>query len=114
MTGKRVLVIGAGPIGCLILAAARSAGASELVASDLSPRCTELARQMGATAVMDPRDEEQVAHYQQHKGYFDVVFEASGAPIAVASTVDFTRPAGTIVGGDGRQPGKLAGIANAG
>ncbi|MDI4746026.1 hypothetical protein MJL33_32280, partial [Salmonella enterica subsp. enterica serovar Kentucky] len=42
-------------------------------ASDLSPRCLELARQMGATAVMDPRDEEQVAHYQQHKGYFDVV-----------------------------------------
>ncbi|MGK7613449.1 L-idonate 5-dehydrogenase, partial [Salmonella enterica] len=49
------------------------------------------------TAVMDPRDEEQVAHYQQHKGYFDVVFEASGAPIAVASTVDFPRPAGAIV-----------------
>lgn len=47
LTGKRVLVIGAGPIGCLILAAARSAGASELVASDLSPRCLELARQMG-------------------------------------------------------------------
>ncbi len=89
MTGKRVLVIGAGPIGCLIRGGTQCR-ASELVASDLSPRCLELARQMGATAVMDPRDEEQVAHYQQHKGYFDVVFEASGAPIAVASSVDFT------------------------
>ena len=86
LTGKRVLVIGAGPIGCLILAAARSAGASELVASDLSPRCLELARQMGATATMDPRDEEQVADYQQRKGYFDVVFEASGATYICVSS----------------------------
>ncbi len=97
LTGKRVLVIGAGPIGCLIVAAAKCAGASEVVASDLSPRCLELAAQMGAAAVMDPRDEDKTAHYQQNKGYFDVVFEASGAPAAVASTVDFTRPAGTIV-----------------
>ncbi|WP_036103937.1 L-idonate 5-dehydrogenase [Mangrovibacter sp. MFB070] len=97
LTGKRVLVIGAGPIGCLILAAARSAGASELVASDLSPRCLDLARQMGATATMNPLDEQQVAHYQQNRGYFDVVFEASGAQAAVASTVDFTRPSGAVV-----------------
>ena len=96
-TVKRVPVIGGGEPCCILLGAARSAGASELVASDLSPRCLELARQMGATAVMDPRDEEKVAQYQQKKGYFDVVFEASGAPAAVASTVDFTRPAGTIV-----------------
>lgn len=97
LVGKRVLVIGAGPIGCLILAAAHSAGATELVASDISPRCLELARQMGATAIMEPNDKELITHYQQNKGYFDVVFEASGAPSAVASTVDFTRPAGTIV-----------------
>lgn len=97
LTGKRIMVIGAGPIGCLIVAAAKSAGASEVVASDISPRCLELARQMGATAVIDPRDDKQVEHYQQHRGYFDVVFEASGSPVAIASTVDFTRPAGTIV-----------------
>ncbi|WP_192458943.1 L-idonate 5-dehydrogenase [Musicola keenii] len=97
LTGKKILVIGAGPIGCLILAAARSAGATELVASDLSPRCRELALQMGATAVIDPQDDAVIAAYQQHKGYFDVVFEASGAPAAIASTVGFTRPCGTIV-----------------
>lgn len=97
LTGKRVLVIGAGPIGCLILAAAKCAGASELVTSDLSPRCLDLARQMGATAVMDPRDEKRVTHYQQNRGYFDVVFEASGAPAAITSTVAFTRPTGKIV-----------------
>ncbi|WP_251268299.1 zinc-binding dehydrogenase, partial [Enterobacter hormaechei] len=33
----------------------------------------------------------------QNRGFFDIVFEASGAPAAIASTVDFTRPTGTIV-----------------
>lgn len=97
LTGKKVLVIGAGPIGCLILAAARSSGASELVASDLSARSRELAQQMGATSTIDAREEVQARCYKQNKGYFDVVFEASGAAAAITSTVDFTRPAGVIV-----------------
>jgi L-idonate 5-dehydrogenase len=90
-------VIGAGPIGCLILAAARSAGASELVASDVSDRCLTLARQMGATATFNPLNEGSAAPYQENKGYFDVVFEASGSPAAIASTVALARPAGTVV-----------------
>lgn len=97
LVGKRVLVIGAGPIGCLILAAARSAGASELVASDVSDRCLTLARQMGATATFNPLNEGSAAPYQENKGYFDVVFEASGSPAAIASTVALARPAGTVV-----------------
>ncbi|MFP7605761.1 L-idonate 5-dehydrogenase [Serratia quinivorans] len=97
LVGKRVLVIGAGPIGCLILAAARSAGASELVASDVSDRCLTLARQMGATATFNPLNEGSAAPYQENKGYFDVVFEASGSPVAIASTVALARPAGTVV-----------------
>ncbi len=97
LVGKRVLVIGAGPIGCLILAAARSAGAAELVASDVSERCLELARQMGANATFNPLEEDSAVGYQENKGYFDVVFEASGSPAAIASTVALTRPAGTVV-----------------
>ncbi|CAG9295268.1 L-idonate 5-dehydrogenase [Celerinatantimonas diazotrophica] len=97
LTGKKVLVIGAGPIGCLILAAAKCAGASIVVASDLSQRCRELASQMGASTVFDPTDDSQVSYYQNNRGYFDVVFEASGASAAIASTVDFTHPNGVIV-----------------
>ncbi|WP_315708342.1 L-idonate 5-dehydrogenase [Brenneria uluponensis] len=97
LVGKKVLVIGAGPIGCLILAAARSAGATELVASDISSRCLELAREMGATATFNPMEKEHASLYFENNGYFDVVFEASGSVAGVQSTVSLTRPAGTVV-----------------
>ncbi|TCV96745.1 L-idonate 5-dehydrogenase [Biostraticola tofi] len=97
LVGKKVLVIGAGPIGCLILAAARSAGAAELAASDVSERCLELARTMGADAVFNPMTGGSATPYQENRGYFDVVFEASGSPAAIASTVALTCPGGTVV-----------------
>lgn len=97
LVGKRVLVTGSGPIGCLIMAAALNSGASEIVATDMSERCRELAIEMGASLALDPTDEKAVGQYKENKGYFDVVFEASGAASAVASTVEFTKPTGTVV-----------------
>lgn len=97
LVGKKVLVIGAGPIGCLIMAAARSSGAAEIVASDVSARCLELAAEMGANAIFNPMEKGSADCYQVNSGYFDVVFEASGSPAAIQSTVAFTRPSGTIV-----------------
>ncbi len=46
--GKRVLVSGAGPIGVLTVAAARRAGAAEIVASDVIEEPLAYARRMGA------------------------------------------------------------------
>lgn len=97
LVGKKVLVIGAGPIGCLIMAAARSAGALEIVASDVSARCLELAIEMGASATFNPMDKGSADGYKADSGFFDVVFEASGSPAAIQSTVALTRPSGTIV-----------------
>jgi L-idonate 5-dehydrogenase len=97
LTGKRVLVTGAGPIGCLVIAAALASGATEVVATDLSERCRTLALEMGAASVWDPRDEEVVAGWREQGGRFDVCFEASGAAAAVASVVAYTRPGGIIV-----------------
>jgi L-idonate 5-dehydrogenase len=97
LVGKKVLVIGAGPIGCLIAAAARSAGATEIIASDVSDRCLELAKAMGATRVLNPQHADSVAPFTANRGYFDVVFEASGNAGAIVSTVSLTRPGGTVV-----------------
>jgi len=97
LVGRRVLVTGSGPIGCLVMAAARSAGAAEVVATDMSSRCRELALQMGADRAVDPTDAVATAAWGEQGGYFDVCFEASGSPAAVASTATFTRPKGTVV-----------------
>ena len=97
LVGKNVLVTGAGPIGCLVIAAARAAGAAHITATDLSERCRSLASEMGADAAVDPCDEALTAAWSNEGGTYDVSFEASGAPVAIASMVDYTRPGGTIV-----------------
>jgi L-idonate 5-dehydrogenase len=97
LTGKRILVTGAGPIGCLVIAAALASGATEVVATDISERCRELATEMGASQAVDPRDEKHTAAWAEKGGHFDVCFEASGAAAAVSSLVAFTRPGGIIV-----------------
>jgi threonine 3-dehydrogenase len=78
--GEDVLVTGAGPIGCMSAAVARHAGARHVVVTDLEPNRLELARRMGATLAVDPR-ERDLADVQHELGMtegFDVMFEMSG------------------------------------
>jgi threonine dehydrogenase-like Zn-dependent dehydrogenase len=50
------LVIGCGPVGLSVIAALKLKGASPIVAADLSQRRRELAVEMGADIVIDPRE----------------------------------------------------------
>ncbi len=53
LTGRRVVVMGAGTIGVLMLVAARMAGAQTLVVTDLEPAKRDRAVQLGADAAVD-------------------------------------------------------------
>ncbi|GGO89517.1 dehydrogenase [Nocardioides phosphati] len=56
--GKRpAIVIGCGPIGLAVILMLKASGVKTIVASDLSPTRRELARQCGATVVVDPREQ---------------------------------------------------------
>ncbi|MFO1141683.1 MAG: L-idonate 5-dehydrogenase [Amaricoccus sp.] len=93
LEGRRVLVSGAGPIGVITVAAARRAGAGEIVAADVIDEPLEYARRMGAGTVVNiARDPGALAARP-----FDVVFEASGAPAAVAAALELVAPRGTVV-----------------
>ena len=105
IVGKKVLVMGAGPIGALAIAAARASGAAEIVAFDLSERCRRIAVEMGADAAVDASDQAAVARYGENRGYFDVTLEASGAEAAIESSILVTRPSGVVVQiGMGKSP----------
>lgn len=52
--GENAVVIGAGPIGLLFLAALRTAGAGRLLAVEPAAARADLARRIGADHVMDP------------------------------------------------------------
>ncbi|MFF7294167.1 L-idonate 5-dehydrogenase [Microbacterium sp. NPDC008134] len=91
ISGKRVLVIGAGPIGLLVVAAAVHAGAGVVGASDVRTEPLERAQALGATEVaLVGRDTIQNESY-------DVVFECSGVGVALTQAVRATRRTGTIV-----------------
>jgi L-iditol 2-dehydrogenase len=79
--GDRVLVTGAGPIGLLVAAVARAAGAVEVVVTDTQAARLPLAKRMGATAVIDAgKDAGLVAQLGA-----DVLVECSGAAPALVS-----------------------------
>jgi L-idonate 5-dehydrogenase len=91
IAGKRVLVIGAGPIGLLVIAAAASAGAGAIGASDVQIEPLHRAAALGATdLVLVGRDSIADESY-------DVVFECSGVPASVTQSIRAARRSGTIV-----------------
>jgi L-idonate 5-dehydrogenase len=105
--GRRVLITGSGPIGCLTAAAARAAGAAEVVVTDLLAAPLEVARAVGATRTVLVSDAPAVTDA-------DVVIEASGSPAAVAGALHAVRRGGTVVlvglppAGDVPFPGTVA------
>ena len=78
--GEDVLVTGAGPIGIMAAAVAKHAGARNVVITDLNPYRLELARKVGVTLAVDPRDK-SLPEVQKELGLtegFDVGLEMSG------------------------------------
>ena len=97
LLGKRVLVTGAGPIGALTVIAARRAGALEIVATDVAEATLTIAKRVGADAIANVSEPGALSRYETDKGYFDVMFEASGNAKALAGGMAVVRPQGVIV-----------------
>ena len=80
--GDTAAIVGAGPIGCCTILAAKAAGASKIYVSEYSKRRRENAMAMGATAVIDPADGDPVKAIQDLTDGLgaDVSFELRGSP----------------------------------
>ncbi len=80
-----VVIIGAGTIGLLVLAAARAAGARRVVMTDIQQSKRARALRLGADAVVDAARSDVVAAVREELGESaDVVFDC----VAVQATVD--------------------------
>jgi L-iditol 2-dehydrogenase len=96
--GQDVLVLGAGPIGLVTLQVARAAGAGAVTVVDLDANRLEVARSLGATAIVnaareDPR--ERVLELTHGRGV-DIVFEAAGSAKTAAMAVHLARRGGRV------------------
>ncbi len=97
--GDTVAVFGCGGVGCAAIAGARLAGAARIVAVDLDRGKLDLARQFGATDVVDASTEDVVAAVQELTGGHgaDVCIEAVGHPQVMQQAFYARDLAGTLV-----------------
>lgn len=94
-----VLLVGAGPIGLLILVLLRQSAAGQIIVSDTSDVRLTIARELGADITVNPMQDDVSTVVKAHTGGngADVAFEAVGITPAVQQTIAGTRNKGRIV-----------------
>jgi len=96
--GKRVLVLGCGPIGLFCVGIAKVSGAARVIASEISESRRGMAVRMGAHRAINPKVEslEQVVREETDGEGADVVLEMSGNPEAVRQALRAARDGGDV------------------
>jgi 2-desacetyl-2-hydroxyethyl bacteriochlorophyllide A dehydrogenase len=98
LAGKAVVILGAGTIGLLALAAARHAGAGKIVSTDPVAAKRELALAMGADAAVDARADDLAGVVRAELGESaDVVLDCVAYQGTVESAVKMATKGGTVV-----------------
>lgn len=101
ITGQTVLITGCGPTGLFAIAIARVAGASSIIATDISEYRLELARKLGANDVLNAKtmsaDEMKQSLYDKTQGEgVDTALEMSGDPSALHLTFRAVKNGGRV------------------
>ena len=103
--GQKILITGSGPIGTLCVAAARRAGAEEIIVTDISKNALMFSNSVGADKVIHVLEEhDELKRYKFNKGYFDIAIECSGSEKGISDSINCLKPKGTLIqlglGGD--------------
>jgi 2-desacetyl-2-hydroxyethyl bacteriochlorophyllide A dehydrogenase len=98
LSGRSVVILGSGTIGLLVLAAARWAGASRVVVTDVLAAKRERALRLGADAVVDAAAVDAVDQVRAALGESaDVVFDCVSVQSTVDQAVAMVLKGGTVV-----------------
>ncbi|GLI23082.1 alcohol dehydrogenase [Xanthobacter flavus] len=96
--GETVAVVGLGGVGLAAVLGALAAGAARVVAVDLSPEKLQLAKDLGATGVVDARAPDAIEQVRALTGDgADFVFEFAGSARALENAYKMTKRGGTTV-----------------
>jgi L-iditol 2-dehydrogenase len=93
--GDTALVIGAGMIGLLTMQAARAAGCSRVLIADVDATRLQLAKELGATEVLDA-SRDLVREVLRATGGVDVALEAVGRQETITAAIQSVRKGGTV------------------
>jgi L-iditol 2-dehydrogenase len=97
--GQTVLIVGAGPIGLFHTQLAKAEGAGLVAVSEPQAEKRELARKLGADAVIDPAAQDVQRAVKELTGGvgMDIVLADVGIPKVVEQSVEYLRKGGTYV-----------------
>ena len=93
-----VAILGAGPIGLSTLVAVNAMGAGQVISIDVVPARLELAKQMGATHVVNAKETNVVEAVKEltHGEGAHFVFETAGSEVTIRQAVEIARDGGTV------------------
>lgn len=95
--GKKVVVLGAGCIGLMTIMACKLMGAVDIVAVDLFPYRLDMAKKVGASAVINPAETDTIqAVLEMFPEGADVVFESAGSAVTTRQSESIVKPGGDI------------------
>ena len=97
-TGDTVAIVGAGPIGLILLQLVKLAGASMVIQTDMEDARLKLARNLGADHTINVAEEDPVEDIKRLTGGYgvDVAIEAVGSPKAITQAMKATRRGGRL------------------
>jgi aryl-alcohol dehydrogenase len=92
--GSAIAIFGAGAVGLAAVMAARVAGATKIVAVDLHSSRLEIARELGATAVVEGKAPDVPQQIRALTGGLEYAFDTTGIPSVIAGAVTALKPLG--------------------
>lgn len=95
--GDTVAVYGVGPIGLLTIISAKAAGASRIIAVDVSKERLEKAKEVGATHIINSLEENPTEVINSVYGGVDIAYEAAGVQPTLTSATQVVKKGGQVM-----------------
>lgn len=111
--GRSIAIFGAGPIGLLILMAAKLKRCGTAAVLDIAAAPLAFAERLGADRTLDLSSGDEALHAVSAETPPDVTFEVSGTPSGLAAAITAVRRGGTVVQVGNLPGGAVAVPANA-
>ena len=99
VSGKKICVLGCGPIGILLIQALKAFGAAEVLATDISDYRLGLAKSCGADHVVNTKDQDfgeaMISAFGPDKA--DIIYDCAGNDITMGQAIQNARKGSAII-----------------
>lgn len=113
--GRETMVFGEGPLAAALVFALRAAGAARIAALASGAAAAETLRLAGADEAIDAAEEAAAAEALRAGARYDLCFDATGEPAALAVALAALRPGGALIlAVEGEGAASLSGFASRG